>query len=148
MKMLKTKVILVFATGLFIAGCGGSLAKPPAYFLDHVGAVSYVDKLLPGRLAQTNWDGSIEIKANVTPLFTNREIILLHEQAHSFEIIAARDRPDEYTRFRKKFDLTYKSEYVEIEEFPKAVIRALQGKKDKGATIAMEFISGQYQNEK
>lgn len=143
MKMLKTKVILVFAAGLFITGCGGSLAKPPAYFLNHVGTVSYVDKLLPGRLAQTNWDGSIEIKANMTPLFTTLDVIILHEQAHSFEILAALNRPAEYARFRKKFDVTYKSEYVELEEFPKAVIRALRGKKDKAAMIAMEFIRGE-----
>ena len=116
--------------------------QPPEYFYDNVGPVRYVDKLPAWRLGQCNWDGSIEI-LNGYPLFVSREEILIHEQAHSFEILAMKNRPEEHLKFRRQFDKTYKSRYIEIEEFPKAVIRALRGKKDEGAILAMKFISGE-----
>lgn len=125
---------------LMVSGC--QMAQPPQYFLDRVGAVKYVDKLPPWRLGQCNWDGSIEILRTI-PLFTTPEEILRHEQAHSFEILSRIHRPMEYNRFRKAFDVTYKSIYEEPEEFANAVIRALRGRKDKGAAIALKFMSGE-----
>ena len=127
---------------LLFAGC--AIQQPPEYFLRNIGEVKYVDRLPHQglwRLAETGWDGTIYIK-NIYPLFVSRHEILIHEQAHSFEILAAKNRPREYRRFRLEFDKTYKSKYVEVEEFPKAVIRALKGKKDKGALLALKFIRG------
>ena len=128
---------------LLLVGC--TLQQQPEYFLRHIDRhPEYVSKLPRwNMLGQTEWNGEIYIK-NVTPLFTTAEIVLLHEQAHSFEIIASRTRLAEYKRFRTDFDPTYASKWIEIEEFPKAVIRALKGKRDDGAVIALKFINGEY----
>ena len=100
-------------TGLCFCGCS-SIADPPGYFLRNIGKVTYVDKLPAWHLGRTNWDGSIEI-LNTTPLFVTKREILIHEQAHSFEILASLNRPQVHKRFREAFDKTYKSKYIEIE---------------------------------
>lgn len=127
---------------LIFSGCT-PLQQPPDYFLRNIDQEpEYVNKMPRWFiLGYTDWSGEIYIK-NVTPLFVTKKEVLLHEQAHSFEILAALNRPEEHRRFRSEFDKTYKSKYIEIEEFPKAVIRALKGKKDKGALLALEFIRG------
>lgn len=133
---------LTFWIILFLSGCA-QLQSPPHFFLQHVDQEpEYVSKTPKWfMLGWTDWNGEIYIK-KTHPLFVSRKEVLLHEQAHSFEILAAKNRPTEYKKFRMKFDKTYKSKYIEVEAFPKAVIRALKGKKDKGALLALKFISG------
>lgn len=135
------KCFMIFLLLLF-GGCA-SLQRPPDYFLQHIDQEpEYVDKLPKWwMLGQTDWDGEIRIKKTY-PLFVSRREVLLHEQAHSFEILAARNRPKEYKQFMVEFEKTYKGDYYDVEAFPKAVIRALKGRKDKGALLALEFISG------
>ncbi len=131
------KQILLLA---LLAGCS-PLQRPPEYFLNHVDRQPEYAKLKWNMLGQTDWNGEIYLK-DTTPLFVSREYVLRHEQAHSFEILAARNRKAEYKRFRLAFDKTYKGDR-DIEAFPKAVMRALRGKTDKGALLALKFMKGQ-----
>ena len=125
-----------------MTGCG-SLQQPPDYFLNNIGEVKYVDKMPHAwRLGEVGWDGTIYIK-NVKPFGITAEELLIHEQAHSFEILAARRISLKYRQFRLEFDKTYSGKYSDVEAFPKAVIRALRGKKDKGALLALKFMKGQ-----